>query len=127
MTTSRDDRRLAKRHNIGVSLKYRLWKSGVSEEFGRSLNISEGGVYFATRSSVELAEIVEVRFKMPESVAHEPTSEWLCTGHVVRVERLGRINGVGVRFDCYEVAKPLGTTTTHCHGSEVLRPEYHSA
>jgi len=123
MTTSQDDRRLAERHNIGVSLKYRLWRAGVSEQHGRSLNISEGGVYFATRASVTKGEIVEVRLKMPEAVTNEPASEWLCPGQVVRVDHFGKINGVGVRFDCYEVAKALGTTTTHWHGSQFLRSD----
>lgn len=122
MSESADDRRLTSRHNISVSLKCRLWKSECQEALGRSLNISEAGVYFATRSRIDKGELVEVRFKMPEAVANEPPTEWLCTGQVVRVDRAGRVYGIGVRFDCYEVARPLGTTTMHGAGS--LRAGY---
>ncbi len=45
---------------------------------------------------------------MPEEVIGEEADEWRCIGRVVRVERiestLGKL-GVGVRFDCYEVAR----------------------
>ena len=45
---------------------------------------------------------------MPEIVLGEPASEWRCTGHVVRVEAIAATGGklgVGVQFDCYEVAR----------------------
>jgi hypothetical protein len=53
-------------------------------------------------------ETVEVFFNMPEIVLGEPASEWRCTGHVVRVEAIAATGGklgVGVQFDCYEVAR----------------------
>jgi hypothetical protein len=50
---------------------------------------------------------------MPEEVVDELAAEWRCTGQVLKVEAVGRlpIFHVGVRFDCYEVARPNGTTT----------------
>lgn len=59
---------------------------------------------------------MEVFFNMPEIVLGEPASEWRCTGHVVRVEAIAATGGklgVGVQFDCYEVArsKPADWTT----------------
>ena len=51
---------------------------------------------------------MEVLFDMPEEVIGEATSEWRCTGHIVRVEEARAADGklgVGVQFDCYEVAK----------------------
>ena len=45
---------------------------------------------------------------MPEEIIGEPTSEWRCTGHVVRTEAIqaaGGKLGVGVQFDCYEVSR----------------------
>jgi PilZ domain-containing protein len=122
MKESSEDRRLVSRHNISIPLKYRLWRSELHSELGRSLNISEAGVYFATRSKIETGQLIEVRLKMPWEVANEAPTEWLCTGQVVRVDRAGSVYGIGVRFDCYEVARPLGTTTMHAAAS--LRAEY---
>ena len=65
-------------------------------------------VYFATDSLLREGETVEVFFNMPEEIIGEPTSEWRCTGHVVRVEAIeatGGKLGVGVQFDCYEVSR----------------------
>jgi hypothetical protein len=45
---------------------------------------------------------------MPEEITDEPSTEWRCTGHVVRVERVDSTKGklgVGVQFDCYEVSR----------------------
>jgi hypothetical protein len=112
--TDLDERRLVRRHSVNVPLKYRLWKSQLPEMRGESLDISESGVYFAAHSVLEKGETVEVRFEMPEGVVDEPPAEWLCTGQVMRVDRVGGLSGrlgVAVRFDCYEIAKPQGTTT----------------
>lgn len=122
MNGSAEDRRLTPRHNISIPLKYRLWRSKFHSELGRSLNISEAGVYFATRSQIETGELIEVRLRMPEEVSSEAPTEWLCTGQVVRVDRAGSVYGIGVRFDCYRVARPLGITTMHAAAS--LRSGY---
>src|SRR5579859_3238213 len=108
MTTSRNDRRLVERHKIRMPLRIRLWKSAVPEQAAECVNLSQRGIYFATDSKLSEGETVEVFFDMPEEVIGEATSEWRCTGHIVRVEEAraadGRL-GVGVQFDCYEVAK----------------------
>jgi hypothetical protein len=64
---------------------------------------------------------VEVFFNMPQEIIEQPTSEWRCTGHVVRVESLegsGGKLGVGVQFDCYEVSKstPADAARWDCRG-----------
>jgi hypothetical protein len=51
---------------------------------------------------------VELLLKMPQEITGVLTSEWLCTGHVVRVELLSSPRGalgVGVKFDCYEMSQ----------------------
>jgi hypothetical protein len=56
---------------------------------------------------------VHLVFEMPEEVTHKPTSEWRCTGHVVHVQPNSSPQGatcVGVRFDCYEVFRPVRRT-----------------
>ena len=46
--------------------------------------------------------------RMAEEITGEPSTEWRCTGHVVRVEAMAStrgFRGVGVEFDCYQVSK----------------------
>jgi hypothetical protein len=116
----RRDRRLAGRYTMKTPLRVRLWKSALPEHTAESLNVSQRGIYFATDSLLREGETVEVFFNMPEEIIGEPTSEWRCTGHVVRVEAIeatGGKLGVGVQFDCYEVLRskpaeaPVGRLT----------------
>ena len=101
------DRRLAARQSRTVPLTHRIWRSGLPVQSAESVNISDRGLFFVTDSRYSLGEPIELRFEMPESIAHEPSTEWLCTGHVVRLEELpdGKF-GVAVQFDCYDVARP---------------------
>jgi hypothetical protein len=102
------ERRLIRRYAIKTPLRIRLCKSNGPEQNAESLNLSEYGVYFATNCLLHKDEAVEVILCMPEEVVGGEADEWKCTGRVVRVERiesaLGNL-GVGVRFDCYEVAR----------------------
>jgi len=112
----RTDRRLAGRYKVKTPLRVRIWKSPVPEQKAESVNLSQRGIYFATDSQLRKGETVEVFFNMPEEIIGEPTSEWRCTGHVVRVEPIhaaGGKQGVGVQFDCYEVSrsKPVDVAT----------------
>lgn len=110
MRTSVTDRRLTLRRKFKVPIRIRLWKSEMPEQQGESENLSEQGIFFATSRAVPIGTVVEILLKMPEEITGEPTTEWLCTGHVVRVEPLesprGKL-GVGVQFDCYQVSRPL--------------------
>jgi hypothetical protein len=108
MTSSRSDRRLVGRYDVKMPLRIRMWKSATPEYPAESVNLSQRGIYFATDSVMREGETVEVFFDMPEEIIGEPTGEWRCTGHVVRVEGIRAPDGkqrVGVQFDCYEVAK----------------------
>jgi PilZ domain len=108
MNRYRSDRRLSGRYKVKTPLRVRLWKSLVPECPAESVNLSQRGIYFATNSVLRKGETVEVLFNMPQEIVGEPTSEWRCTGHVVRVEEIktpvGKL-GVGVQFDCYEVSR----------------------
>lgn len=102
------DRRFAQRHDIKTALRVRVWKSGLPEERAESQNLSQRGIFFLTNSRLAEGEVVEILLKMPEEISGEPTNEWLCTGHVVRVEpaALPRDKfGVGVHFYCYEASR----------------------
>ncbi|HTT33196.1 MAG TPA: PilZ domain-containing protein [Methylomirabilota bacterium] len=108
MKASGSDRRISRRHKHKTPLRVRIWKSLAPERCEESLDLSQHGVFFATDSPLREGETVEIFFKMPEEITTEPTTEWRCTGHVVRVERTaaegGKV-GIGVRFDCYEVSR----------------------
>jgi Tfp pilus assembly protein PilZ len=89
-----------------------MWKSAVPEEGGESENLSQQGILFATNSVMPVGTVVEVLLKMPEEITGEPTTEWLCSGHVIHVEPIdsprGKL-GVGVQFDCYQVSRGIGS------------------
>lgn len=102
------DRRVVTRHEIKTPLRIRIWKSNIPEQRAESINLSERGIFFATDSILHEGEAVEVLLKMPEEITGEPTTEWRCTGLVVRVEPVASAKGklgIGVRFDCYEVCR----------------------
>ena len=117
MKIASSDRRLSRRLSFKIPLRVRIWKSTTPEQRTESLNLSQNGVFFATDSPIREGETVEILLKMPEEITAEPTTEWRCTGHVVRVERLDSTRGklgVGVQFDCYEVSRiGIGTADGH--------------
>src|ERR1700674_3848589 len=106
MKVAASDRRLFLRHSFKTALRIRLWKSSAPEERRESVNLSELGLLFATDSPMSIGTVLEVLLKMPEEVTGEPTTEWLCSGHVVRVGPIdsprGKL-GIGVQFDCYQL------------------------
>ena len=103
------DRRSSHRHSVRTALRVRVWNSAMPEHRAESVNVSLRGIYFATNSPLCEGEIVEVLLKMPEEISGEQTTEWRCTGHVVRVEPFDSAKGklgVGVQFYCYEASRP---------------------
>lgn len=108
MNRFRRERRLAGRHSLKTPLRVRIWKSHIPDATGESLNLSPRGMYFSTEAILRDGEAVEVFFDMPQEITGEPNCEWRCTGHVVRthpIEATGGKLGVGVQFDCYEIAR----------------------
>ena len=109
MNITLSDRRVSPRHNFKLPLRVRILKSPIAEQRTESVNLSEGGIYFSTNSALRVGTAVQVLLKMPEAITGEPANEWLCSGHVVRIEASdsprGKL-GVGVQFDCYEVSRP---------------------
>lgn len=102
------DRRVSTRHAVKTPLRVRLWKSAMPEHAGQSQDISEQGMFFATDLRMGVGTVVELVLKMPQEITGEPETEWRCTGHVVRVQQVDTevgTQGVGVQFDCYQVAK----------------------
>ncbi len=108
MKVAAADRRATRRHSFKAPLRVRIWKSAIPEQRAESQNLSEMGIFFATDSLLRLGTTVEILLKMPEEITGEPTTEWICAGHVVRVEpgnsSRGKL-GVGVQFDCYQILR----------------------
>lgn len=106
-------RRQTERLNLRIGLRVSVPNSRAREQKTESLDVSEGGMFFATDLPMRRGAQVQLIFKMPEEITHKPTAEWICTGHVVHVRPLSSPKGslgVGVQFDCYEVvpaAEPL--------------------
>jgi len=102
------ERRVSRRHLLKTALRVRVWKSGTTEQRSESENLSERGTFFATNAPLAIGSAVEILVKMPAEITGNPTTEWRCTGHVVRLEPVdspqGNV-GVGVEFDCYEILR----------------------
>ena len=103
------DRRSARRYHIKVPLRYRLRRSSASERTAQSENLSELGVFFLTDAELSVGAAVDLVVEMPSELSGVPAVQWLCTGHVVRVERTDSPhigNRIGIQFDCYEILRP---------------------
>jgi len=75
-------------------------------------NVSNSGVFFTTDSSVALGARIDLLIEMPTEF-NGPV-QWLCWGRVVRVEAQDAsraILGIAVKYDCYEVLRPVARST----------------
>lgn len=107
------DKRTTPRHDFKSNVFVRIWKSDHPQLNAESINLSERGIFFIADRAFETGVAVEVFFDMPEEVTGEPCASWRCTGLVVHVHDLDpEKQGVGVRFDCYEVARSESTRSS---------------
>jgi PilZ domain len=100
------ERRRTERFNLGIRLSVSVLNSTAPEQRTESLNVSAGGMYFATNLPLCRGTGVQLLFNMPEQITRRPASDWVCMGHVVHTKPVRAPNGwlgVGVQFDCYEV------------------------
>jgi hypothetical protein len=101
------DRRLAERHEVKTPLRLRMMRSEATEQQAESANVSRRGVYFKTDLLLAEGAILDLLLEMPESITGVRAAQWVCLGHVVRVEEAkaaSKIHGVGVEFDFYVVS-----------------------
>jgi hypothetical protein len=106
MEVHQSDRRNSRRIQFKTALRLRVWKSASAERRLESENLSEQGTFFASDSPMAIGTAVQILLKMPEEITGKPTTEWRCTGHVVRLQPVDASRsqlGVGVQFDCYEI------------------------
>jgi hypothetical protein len=114
MEVHQSDRRNSRRIQFKTALRLRIWKSGSAERRVESENLSEHGTLFASDSPIAIGTAVEILLKMPQEITGKPTTEWRCTGHVVRLQPVDASRsrlGVGVQFDCYEILCPKTVST----------------
>jgi len=115
MEVHESDRRNSRRIQFKTSLRLRVWNSGSAERRVESENLSEHGTLFATDFPMAIGTAVQILLKMPQEVTGKPTTEWRCTGHVVRLQPVDSSRsqlGVGVQFDCYEILRSNTVTTS---------------
>jgi hypothetical protein len=113
MEVHQSDRRNSRRIQFKTALRLRVWKSASAERRLESENLSEQGTLFASDSPMAIGTAVEILLKMPEEITGKPTTEWRCTGHVVRLQPVDASRsqlGVGVQFDCYEILRTKTAT-----------------
>lgn len=106
MEFSGKDRRLAARHRVKAPIRLRT-RSEAGEQRVESANISRRGVYFQTDLALKKGAILDLLLEMPESITGIRAAQWVCMGHVVRVEEAkapSENRGVGVEFDFYVVS-----------------------
>jgi hypothetical protein len=102
------DRRMARRHPLKTALRVRMSRSNAAERKAESEDLSQQGVFFNTDLPPSPGAEVDLLVDLPEEVTGVPASQWLCTGHVVRVVPAKMPEGprrVGVQFDFYEVSR----------------------
>jgi len=100
------ERRRTERLKLAIPLSVSVLNSSVPGHGTESVNVSAGGMYFATNLPVSRGTGVQLHFKMPEEVTRTSAGDWVCMGHVVHVRPMSDQDGwlgVGVQFDCYEV------------------------
>ena len=105
------DRRLAVRHAVQMPVQLRLRAIEKQEERVETENISRRGVFFRTDLPLDQGTTLDLLLEMPEKVSGVRSAQWVCLGHVVRVEQDATQRakrGVGVEFDFYVVSHTVG-------------------
>ena len=106
------ERSVTRLHSFKAPLRVRNGKSAIPEGRTQSEDLLEKEILFATDSLIHLGTTVEILLTMPEGFTGDLTTEWLCSGHVVRVEpdnsSPGKL-GDGVQFDCSQISRPQTT------------------
>jgi hypothetical protein len=106
--TAIPDRRLTERHKLRIPLQLRIWGVDGSEHSAESIDLSGRGALIETELSLRVGAAVELQLKLPEEITGQPTTEWRCRGHVVRIVKSvppNRHLRVGVHFNRLDVSR----------------------
>jgi hypothetical protein len=112
MDVQAPERRTSLRHSFKTAMRVRMGESCQNEQRAESENLSERGTFFATNEPLAIGSAIEILLRMPQEITGKPTTEWRCTGHVVRLEEVASSRGktgVGVQFDSCEIPSAYAT------------------
>jgi hypothetical protein len=102
------DRRLTDRHSLRIPLLLRIWGDDGHQHRAESINLSGRGALLETDLPLQVGSAVEFHLKLPEEITGQPTTEWRCRGHVVRIVPCVLSNSqlrVGVHFENLDVSR----------------------
>jgi hypothetical protein len=90
-----------------MPVQLRLRAGGKCEQKVEAENLSRRGVFFRTDLPLDKGSPLDLLLEMPETISGVRPAQWICLGHVVRVEQekaQSTRRGVGVEFDFYVVS-----------------------
>jgi len=100
------DRRMTPRFNLHTSLSFhRMEGLSDGEQRTKAINMSTGGIYFATTLAMRVGEAVEILLEMPRRVTGAKATVRRFTGRVSHIERNTLphgLSGIGVQLLYYE-------------------------
>src|SRR5712692_10519839 len=100
------DRRSAHRHHLKIRFQYHARAAFASEFSADSENMSDSGIFFATKQQLSVGAVVDLLVEMSNAVDGAQTLQWLYTGYVVRIDPSdppNDVRGIAVQFVCYEI------------------------
>lgn len=107
---SSNERRLAPRKKVAVPLRFHLATARGNETLtGETVDLSERGVYFTAKHTLNIGMPLEMFFVIPQELTGRRPEEVHCTGRVVHVHPgIGRngLTGIGVQIERFEPAAP---------------------
>ena len=108
MNNTSPDRRSTERHSLRIPLHLRICGSSGPKQMAESVDLSGRGALLETDYPLRVGSVVDLQLKLPEEITGQPTTEWRCRGHVVRVVAHATLNGplrAGVHFDRLDVSR----------------------
>src|SRR5260370_6809503 len=87
------ERRRTERLNVAIPLSVSVLNSTAPGHGTESVNVSAGGMYFATNLPLSRGAGVQLLFKMPEEISGMPARACVCMGHVVHPSPISPPNG----------------------------------
>ena len=108
---SSSDRRIDRRVNIRVPLRFRELNNANSVEHdAESENISKRGIYFETDIPLKIGAPLEVSLRMPQGLPGKSSNDVKCVArvvHILKKSNAGGRCGIGLHIERYEMKAQL--------------------
>lgn len=119
---SRNERRTSPRKICTVPIRFHLSSNGRAKEgaadlvkpqnpeyIGKALNLSERGVYFMCRETLNVGQPIELYLTLPTELTGRAPENVRCKAHVVHVDESGSdgLRGIGACVEQFESAAAL--------------------